>query len=116
MTFCITRLGEYRTRKGGKAVILGKTPTNIWIGYIGGQYADYWFPDGRYGGNKCDLDIVNIWEESIMVEAWLNVYPDGFDIHRDKRGAELYKDTNCIASKKIRWDGSKIIDVTYENR
>jgi hypothetical protein len=80
--FTINKPGEYETRGGSKAVVLGKHKvTNIWIGYLANTTGTHeWVDNGERNSsrNYPFLDIVSEWKEPIVLDAWMNVYEDSF--------------------------------------
>ncbi len=68
--FAIEQPGEYRTRDGRKAVVLGHnpygTPYRRWIGYLHEQTSE-WGDDGAYRpGGISDRDLVGPWEGATL--------------------------------------------------
>lgn len=124
MTFHITGPGEYKTRDGRKAVVLARIPLDScgfpWLGYLGNSPM-YWANNGQRSlpGIPVYQDVVSVWQEPVMVEGWANIFVAGIAVKNSKIEAdEIAKITpipnSRIACRKIRWNGSKIIDVTED--
>ncbi len=78
--FAIEEPGEYRTRDGRKAVILGYNPYGSlyrrWIGYVGEQTSE-WSDEGAYQpGSPSDRDIAGPWEGSSYLGQLVDDYCD----------------------------------------
>lgn len=120
MTFTITKPGEYRTRGGKKAVVLGKNPSAkdyTWIGYIG-EDAGLWHKSGECAHRAIfpEYDIISEWREPVTVEMWVSMYSAGIIVHYDEHTAKHRASSNCLATRKIRYtEGGKIEDVTEES-
>ncbi len=76
----IEQPGEYRTRDGRKAVVLGYnpygTPFRRWIGYVS-EYTSEWSDDGSYQpGGSSDRDLIGPWEDSSALGALVEQYLD----------------------------------------
>ena len=78
--------GDYATRDGRKAVILGYNPYGSfhrrWIGYVNDQTSE-WGDDGAFqpGGNS-DRDIVGPWKQAPSLTTLVEAYCEQRD-HRD---------------------------------
>lgn len=114
MTFRITGPGDYTTRDGRKAVVLGEIPiigtcraAYPWVGYM--EQLEYAWKDSGQNPRGKDVDIISTWREPVVVEGWLSVRKTGIYSYSCKIAA-LNEDQG--ACRKIRWDGSKIVDVT----
>lgn len=117
MTFRITGPGEYRTRDGRKAVVLGEIPAinNIctaykYVGYFA-AFEGAWEIFGKSIKGR-EHDIISVWQEPVVVEGWVNVCE-----HKVFETEHEALEESCglhVTCRKIHWDGSKIVDVTGE--
>lgn len=76
--FPIEGPGDYATRDGRKAVILGYNPYGSfhrrWIGYLNEQTSE-WADDGSYQpGGSSDRDIIGPWEQAPGLTALVEDY------------------------------------------
>jgi hypothetical protein len=84
--FAIEQPGEYRTRDGRKAVILGYNPYGAlyrrWIGYLS-EYTCEWSDEGAYQpGDISDRDIVGRWEATAPLGRLVDLYIEQRNVER----------------------------------
>ncbi|HEY8599106.1 MAG TPA: hypothetical protein VIL85_11790 [Thermomicrobiales bacterium] len=76
--FTVDQVGEYRTRDGRKAVVLGYNPYGSlfrrWIGYVGESTSERG-DDGAYQpGGTSDRDLIGPWVQPATLSALEDVY------------------------------------------
>lgn len=120
----ITGAGEYKTRNGRKAVVLGSIPENKvipWAGYIGASHY-CWDAKGMTSGSRCSpkpkrpTDIIAPYTEPKTYEWWVNVYRYSvWGGYHNEIHAKNSASSDVLATRHLRYtEGGKIEDVTEE--
>lgn len=105
---------QYRTRDGREVRIYATdgSGNDCVHGAYGnnskGWHVTTWDAQGQYLGPYVESvhDLIEV-KPRYRIEQWVNVYPDNIVLHTTRKGAEMYRAVDCLATRRIVIEGEE---------